>query len=181
DGKWLATTGEPYGGNDGAHDDKTIRLWDVAKRPEHRSISRDDPHSGRLRFSPNGRTFAYCDGSTLHFLDLATGQEPHSPSYKGVADFNFAAGGRWLLTVAPDGTVRFWELATGLELYRIGPADCHVERATIAPDGRTLLTLNADCTVLVWDLAPASWENREGLKPEELEKLWADLASRDGP
>jgi RNA polymerase sigma factor (sigma-70 family) len=181
DGKWLATTGEPYLGENGIRADRTVRLWDVAKRSESRSFTRDDYHAGPQRFSPDGRTFVYSDGGTLHFIDLATGQEPRPPSFKGVADFNFAAGGRWLLTVAPDGTVRFWDLATGLELHRMGPADCHMERVTIAPDGRTLLTLNADCTVLVWDLAPPGWGGQEGLKAEEMEKLWADLASRDGP
>jgi hypothetical protein len=153
----------------------------VARRAEARCFTRADYHCGPQRFSPDGRTFVYSDGGTLHFIDLATGQEFGPPTFKGVADFNFAAGGRWLVTVGPDGTVRFWELATGLELHRMGPADCHMERATIVPDGRTLLTLNADCTVLVWDLAPAGWVRREELKPEELEKAWADLAARDGP
>jgi RNA polymerase sigma factor (sigma-70 family) len=181
DGKWLASTGEPYSGENGVHEDKTIRLWDVARRAEVRCITRADFHCGPQRFSPDGRTLAYSDGGTLHFIDLPTGQELRLPTFQSVEDFSFAAGGRWLLTAGPEGGVRIVELATGVELHRIGPASCHIERAIIAPDGRTLLTLNADCTVLVWDLTPPRWTHREEWKPEEGDQIWNDLASRDGP
>jgi RNA polymerase sigma factor (sigma-70 family) len=179
DGRWLATSGESYGGQDGTHDDTTIRLWDVAKRAETRRITRNDHHSGPLHFSPDRRTFVYDDGGTLHQVDLATGEEPHPPAVKGVADFTFAAGGQWLVALGEDRTVRLRELASGLELHRLAPPDCGMSRVAIAPGERMLLTLNQDGTVLLWDLAPAGWDRRR--VPEDPERAWSDLASTAGP
>src|SRR5262249_31697007 len=179
DGKSLATSGEPYSGRDGFHEDATIRIWDVAKRAERCRLTRGAPYSGPLRFTPDGRTLVYADGGTLHFAATDTGKDTRLPSFKGVKDFTFAAGGRWLVTVGGDRTVRLWELATGLELHRVAAPDCGAYRVEVAQGGRALLTLNEDGTVLVWDLAPGGTGRRDG--PDAAGKLWADLASGDGP
>jgi RNA polymerase sigma factor (sigma-70 family) len=178
DGRWLATSGESYGGQDGPHDDTTVRLWDVAKRTEVRRFTRGHHYSGPLRFSPDGRTFVYSDGGTLQFIDLATGHEP-PPSVKGVADFTFAAGGRWIVTLGEDRTVRLREVAAGLELRRLAPPDCGMSRVAMTPDDRTLLTLNEDGTVLLWDLGPPGWDGPA--RGDDAGRLWDDLASADGP
>jgi WD40 repeat protein len=179
DGRWLATSGESYAGREGSHDDTTIRLWDVANRAESRRLTRSHHYSGPLHFSPDARSFVYVDGGTLQFVDLATGEEPHPPAVKGVADFTFAAGGQWLVTIGEDRTLRLRELASGLELHRLAPPDCGMERVRVAPGERTLLTLNEDGTVLVWDLTPPGWDRRTG--PADLGRYWEDLASTDGP
>jgi RNA polymerase sigma factor (sigma-70 family) len=180
DGKWLATTGESYSGNDRSHEDKTIRVWDEAKRTEYLQITRNHFYSGPLRFTPDARTFVYADDGTLHFVELAAGRELRPSPYTGVADFTFTAGGRWLVTVGTDRTVRLRELASGLEMHRITPGDCVVSKGMVAPAQRTLLTLNQDGTVLVWDLAPPGW-GREEAGSFDADRVWADLESADGP
>jgi hypothetical protein len=133
-----------------------------------------------LHFAPDGRTFVYSDGGTLHFVDVAAAKELRPPHFTGVTEFTFAAGGRWLVTASKDRLVHVWELASGLELYRLAPPDCGVYKLVVAPAGRALLTLNEDATILVWDLAPPGWEERQG-RAEDFDRLWADLAASDGP
>jgi hypothetical protein len=96
-----------------------------------------------------------------------------------VADFTFAAGGQWLVTLGKDGTIRLRELASDLELHRLAPPDCGMSRVVVAPDDGRLLTLNEDGTVLVWDLAPPGWRGHE--TPQDPDRLWEGLASTDGP
>jgi WD40 repeat protein len=177
DGKWLATNGESYVGEKGVREDKTLRLWDVTKRAEHRKLTRGYPYSGRLGFTPDSRTFVYSDQDTLHFVDVATGRPLRSFPFTGVKDFAFASGGQWLVTVGEDRAVRFWELSTGLELHRVELSDCGASRVAVTPDGRTLLTLNRDMTVLLWDLAPTGGVRP---KPDDLGPLWDDLAAPAG-
>src|SRR5262249_33555985 len=43
------------------------------------------------------------------------------------------------------------------------------------------LTMHRDTTVLVWDLTPSGCTLRKTLPPEVQDRLWADLAGRDGP
>ena len=162
------------------HEDHTIRLWDVVKRAEYRRFTRAQPYSGRLRFAPDSRTFAYNDGGTLHFVEIASGLELRPSQLKGVEDFTFAAGGNWLVALGRDRVVRFLELATGLELYRLAPPDCGMSRVVMGTGDRTLLTLNEDATVLIWDLAPPGWARRAMAAPEAPEKLWAELGTADG-
>jgi RNA polymerase sigma factor (sigma-70 family) len=181
DGKWLATSGESYGGRDGLHEDQTIRLWDVARRVERWRVTRSHPYRGSMRFSPDGLNLVFSDGGTLHFADVVTGKELRRPRFRGVTDFTFGAGGRWLVTVGTDGVSRFWELASGLELHQVVGPDSGVGRVAVAPGGRTLLTLNGDATILVWDLAPAGWRRGEGPKPANAGRFWTDLAASDGP
>jgi RNA polymerase sigma factor (sigma-70 family) len=175
DGRWLATSGESYGGEDGHHKDKSVRLWDLAARKEHLAITRRHHYSGATGFSDDSQTFAYVDNRTLRLFDVASRSELRSTISDEVASFAFAAGGRWLLAANGAGDVRVLELASGLELHRLASPGCRISKLLVSRDGRTLYTLNADRTVLVWSLAPPP------APAAEFSRLWSDLASRDGP
>jgi hypothetical protein len=49
----------------------------------------------------------------------------------------------------------------------------------LTPDGRRLVTLNEDVTVLIWGLAPSVVQGPDA-KPDEMNRLWEDLAAHDG-
>ncbi len=175
DGRWLATSGESYGGEDGKHDDQSVRVWDLATRKEHLAITRRHHYSGPIGFSDDSQTLAYVDNRTLRLFDVASRSELRSTIRGEVASFAFAAGGRWLLAANGAGEVRVLELASGLELHRLASPGCRISKLLVSRDGRTLYTLNADRTVLVWSLAPPP------APAAEFSRLWSDLASKDGP
>jgi hypothetical protein len=51
----------------------------------------------------------------------------------------------------------------------------------MTPQDKHLLTQNNDGTVLVWDRAPPAGSIRSGTEGADLDSLWTDLASEDGP
>jgi serine/threonine protein kinase len=74
--------------------------------------------------------------------------------HKGrVYQVNFSPDGHTLVSCGQDGTVRFWNAATGQPLRTI-PASNHmgeVNSAAFSPDGRTLVTGSDDGKVRLWD------------------------------
>jgi WD40 repeat protein len=171
DGKWIAAFIGPS---------STVghtMLWELAKRSKPQFLGIDD-YPTWLRFAPDNRSLVYRDNDAhrMHFIDVATGKEPHPSVITGVVHFTFTTRGRRLVTAHDDATIRIHEQASGLELHRIKGPDCGMWEVAAAPDARTLLTLNRDKTILVWDLAPPAEK-----KPKEMHQNWADLAGRDGP
>jgi eukaryotic-like serine/threonine-protein kinase len=63
---------------------------------------------------------------------------------------DFSPDGRTLVTCGQDGTVRFWEVATGRPLRTIAAHATEVNGAAFSPDGRTLATVSDDGTIKLW-------------------------------
>jgi WD40 repeat protein len=72
--------------------------------------------------------------------------------------------------------VHLIELATGHEIAQF-PGDAGA--LAFSPDGRTLLAGNHDSTIIVWDVTGSSVHGRErqALRAEAFDRLWADLRS----
>ena len=68
--------------------------------------------------------------------------------------------GRHILTTAWDGSVRFWDVSSGLEAQKLGEHSSGVTSAMFSPIGSHVLTSNADHTIGLWDLST----NRELLR-----------------
>jgi eukaryotic-like serine/threonine-protein kinase len=64
----------------------------------------------------------------------------------------FSRDGRTLVSCGKDGTVRFWEVATGRPLGTIRAHDTEVNSAAFSPDGQTLATAGDDGQVRLWDV-----------------------------
>jgi len=113
----------------------------------------------------------------LDFPDVQTGFLSFSPS------------GRLLVTgaVAREG-IRLLDVATGRQVFH-WPAPAHfhedfqyIHSLAISPKGRTLATGLQDTTVVLWDLTPAIQRLpplSSDLEPDELARLWTDLAGED--
>ena len=64
----------------------------------------------------------------------------------------FSPDGRTLVSCGQDGTVRFWDVATGRPLRTIAAHATEVNGAAFSPDGRTLATVSDDGTIKLWDV-----------------------------
>jgi WD40 repeat protein len=114
-----------------------------------------------------------------------------------ISTLRYLPDGKTLLSVGNDQVIRFWEAATGKELYRFGapvtnamnaamvnviggpPPDEGVDTGyattrVLAPDGKRVATLEADQTIKLWD--PAS-----GKEVGSLGKPLSNGASRNLP
>lgn len=91
-----------------------------------------------------------------------------------VASIAVTPDGQWVVTGATDDTIRIWEAATNLELWRRELPEAGASRLAFGTRGRTLLSCGNAAHVYLWDLKPKS------AKPRDLESLWNDLASSEG-
>jgi WD40 repeat protein len=190
DGKILATS----------HSDRTIRLWETATGKELRRLRWSGGLAPHLTFSPDGKFlasghFAFADDelrrvgeeqSLLRIWDVATGHELHQffIAWHGIQSVAFSPDGRTLAVAAAaeDGIVHLWEVASGKERCRFQGHRGQVMALAFSPDGRRVASGGVDRTAVVWDVTGLL---RDGelrpvtLQPVQVERLWAELASRD--
>jgi WD40 repeat protein len=93
--------------------------------------------------------------NAVRVWDLATGKVrgPALPHPAPVRHAAFRADGRWLATVAQDGTVRVWEIRTGEPCCPPLPQGGQVDRVGFHADGRILLAHRRDSQLRLWDLS----------------------------
>jgi hypothetical protein len=77
-----------------------------------------------------------------------------------------------------------WDVATGTELRQfkghLGQGNLGgVTTVAFAPDGRTVASGGDDTTALVWAVSGSADAAPVRLRPEQLARLWDDLASKD--
>lgn len=144
DGGTLATVG----------DDRTLRLWSVAKGT---ALARQDEHTDEVyavAFSPDGRTLATGGAdATVRLRNAADGEvrtiidEPTS----AVVSVAFSPDGRTLATGNGDATIQLWDVATGALRRSLNGHTDYVTSLAFTPDGRTLASASVDTDVLLWD------------------------------
>ena len=166
DGRLVAT----------ASDDRTARVWDVARGKERARVTHDGWVWG-VAFSPDGQLVATGSvDNTARVWDVARGQErarvTHDETVIGVA---FSPDGGLLATASGDGTARVWEVAGGKERTRL-THDSAARGVAFSPDGRLLATASFDGTARVWEWA--SGQERARVTHDEL--VWGVAFSPDG-
>jgi RNA polymerase sigma factor (sigma-70 family) len=185
DGKLLASGGW----------DKTICLWDVAAGKLWRNLVGQQGSVWSVAFSPDGALLASAsckneftvsldEDRMIHLWDVSTGQERrHFGGHRGgYYQVTFSPDGRRLASAGEDGYVRLWEVRSGLERHRFAGHRGPVASVAFSTDGALLASGSSDTTALIWDITGRrrAAHPRRHLSPEELDKLWADLAANDG-
>jgi hypothetical protein len=140
-----------------------------------------------LAFSADGKRLASAGrDQTIRLWEVATGREVHAveTDQGEVAALALAGDAKTVAAVARDQMVRLWEVATGKERAVFhGPKEA-VTSVAFSPDGRSLASAGQDPPALIWDATglvqrPGARQGR--LSPQELETLWLDLGSPEGP
>jgi RNA polymerase sigma factor (sigma-70 family) len=136
--------------------------WEVRTgRPLRRFPSLGVEHTACIALSPDGRTLATANRwqrAEVRLWDVATGRLLHqlpAPAEQGntVVSLAFTPDGRTLVGATYDGSVQFWDPATGAEsLPRLRHFE-HCQLALLAPDGRTLALGNRNGTVCLYETA----------------------------
>ena len=152
----------------------------------------------KLAFSPDGRMLAlggnfYPNSPNtdvsymLELRETATGAlRWRIPGKNAASAIAFAPDRRTLILAQRSGDLRrpvnevmLWDLE---EIGRIKGHYHTVSQLAVSPDGRWLATGSEDSTVLIWDLAKlVPPKQARKLSARELNDLFTDLASDDGP
>ena len=150
----LATTGGEW------HDYGETVVWDLDQ--DAQLLRKTHPRIGRcVAFSPDGKEIAATDDFSkgeIKIYSLQTEQETslvgHSSKTMALL---FSDDGRRLITGSDDGTIRFWDRASGEPLGTLR-VDERVRKMVLLPDDCTLITAS-------WD----GWTRiRKAIAPDEL-------------
>ncbi len=90
----------------------------------------------------------------------------------------FTPDGRTVIT-AVNGSVQFWEVATGNPIARPTAHRAGVRELTVAGDGRLLVSVGDERSALVWDLHRLATANGATLPLDDADRLWHELANLD--
>ncbi|AWM36884.1 WD domain, G-beta repeat [Gemmata obscuriglobus] len=156
----VAATGGGTGGAGG------VVAWDAATRKQ--LWARSGPKGfGSVSFAPDGKSIAVTHGAaTVLRLAALTGQEMGEvgPHPKPVRACVYVPGTGHLAT-GSDGTVRFWDLATGKVVKELkGGHPAEINSLTVSPNGKWLISGGPDGT-RGWDVATGA-ELKNGFKQE---------------
>jgi WD40 repeat protein len=136
-----------------------IKIWDVDKRTELKTIQGHADCIYAVAFSPDGKAVATSSYDKLIKLwDIDTGKEIRTlkDHIDAVYALEFTPDGKRLVSGGADRTVKIWNVATGERLYTFGePAD-GINTVAIDPSGNYVAAGGADKTIRIWELGEKS-------------------------
>jgi Caspase domain/WD domain, G-beta repeat len=155
--------------------DGAIELWDLVRGGTPRRLPSDAAVAGvqavspyeSFGFSDDGRMLAGGRATAVDLWDLGTGRRvrtlarPRSPgaiatqAYRlnAIWPLAFSRDGRLLAGGADDGTIAFWDTASGQRLRTATGHRGNVTSVRWSADARTVLSGSDDATLRLWDTA----------------------------
>ncbi|MBD2610545.1 serine/threonine protein kinase [Nostoc punctiforme FACHB-252] len=140
-----------------ASDDKTIKLWNLARKEEIRSLEGHSNWIWTVAFSPDSKTLASGSADTkIKLWNVETGNlirtlEGHTD---GVTSVNFSPNGKILASgsASKDTKIKLWNLDTGKLIRTLEGHTNGVQSVVFSPDGKTLASGSWDKTIKLWNL-----------------------------
>ncbi len=153
--------------------DRIIRLWDVSRQKEIRTLYLPPTAFGYpgplpIAFSPDGKLLAsatcmggqtiFCNKADLIFWNTTTGAVVrHIPfAHLGfITDIAFSPDGKLVATASDDffSGVRLWEVATGHRVQDLFLKGAKYARIAFSPDSRLLAAVNISGMLFVGEVA----------------------------
>jgi WD40 repeat protein/predicted Ser/Thr protein kinase len=134
-------------------------LWDATTGKKLRGLyGKAGAGVDAVKFSPDGRLFAFPVGNAVSMRDVSSGEE--MAVFKGhtgpVRSLAFSADGKMLATGSQDRTVRIWDMAAKAAINVSKGHEGEIWSVSFSPDSRTLATSSDDFTARLWDLTAGS-------------------------
>lgn len=139
-----------------AHDDSTVRLWDIASSTETVTFYGHTERVNSIVFSPdskmlvsgsNDETIIFWDVNKKRKITTLTG---HDDSVQAVT---FSQNGEILASGSTDSTIRFWDVKTKQEMSIFASGHTkEIISVAFTADDRMLATAAENGTVEIWDL-----------------------------
>jgi len=145
DGRWLASASE----------DKTIKIWDVAKEREVRTLAGHTRAVASVTFSHDGRWLASgAADRKVKLWDPVTGKEAatlegHSRAVQAVA---FSPNGPLLASGDTSGMIQLWDVGGRKPKHGLKGHTDAVNAVAFSSDGRLLASAGDDETVRIWEV-----------------------------
>lgn len=142
--------------------DRTIRFWEALSGICLRTLQHSDSQVNRLTISPDKRILAAAGNHHVRLYDIQMsgggggggGGNPiltmdgHTSNVTGVV---FQGEGKWVVTSGEDGSVKLWDVRTGL-VQRHFKHGVPVNDVIIHPNQGDLISCDQIGSVYIWDL-----------------------------
>jgi WD40 repeat protein len=136
--------------------DNTLKLWDISKRKEIRTLKGHTKAVNSVVFSPDGKyaLSGSSDGS-LKLWEISKGQvirtfKGHSKSINSVV---FSPDGKYALSGSSDGSLKLWEISKGQVIRTFKGHSKRVTSVDFSPDGKYALSGSSDGSLKLWEIS----------------------------
>jgi len=134
--------------------DRTVVLWNVARRDRLGPNSNGTADIVGMAFGPDGRTLVSADASAVLLWDVAGGARVGilSVEGEGMGTFALSPDGQTLASVGA-GDISLWDIERRARLGTLEGHSRPVLRLAFSPGSQMLASAGADGTVILWDVA----------------------------
>ena len=134
--------------------DGTLRMWDVATGKLLSYVNIEESSPFRTKFTPNDLYVVSADLTPelkLYEADAAAEFRNIVGHTKLVTDINFSLDGRSMITASDDGTVKEWDLLSGMLIRKYKGHQSGVYAVVYHPNGKYVVSGSNDRTVIIWN------------------------------